>query len=193
MDISEAINRIAEQTYDNKRLWSQSLKQRRTEFTDVYGIPYYSEVDSSKTFQCHMAIPLDLEYYMRFQFKLIVKTDQTFDPYQFLFYMTDAETYDEGAYPDGEDYDWVNLTPYLIEQTDVWPDGKGYFPSDGSDDAEYYDILDACGLMEASNNDAIKEQKDMLLRGGNKIIKIKSPITAEVIFQLFFKASNFGS
>ena len=52
MDISEAINRIAEQTYDNKRLWSQSLKQRRTEFTDVYGIPYYQfELESHVVFQ----------------------------------------------------------------------------------------------------------------------------------------------
>lgn len=189
MDITEAINRIAEQTYDNKRLWSQSLKQRRTEFTDVYGVPYYSEVDSNKTFQCHMAIPLDLEYYMRFQFKLIVKTDQTFDPYEFLFYMTDADTYDEGAY-NGEDYDWVDLTPYLMEQTDVWPHSKGYFPSDGSEDGEYYDILDACGLLEASG---LSDERAMLLQGGNKIIKIKSPVKAEVILQLFFKASNFGS
>lgn len=189
MDIGTAINRIAERAYDSRELMGQSLRQRRTEFTDIYGIPYYSEIDSDKTFQCHIGMPFDLEYYMRFQFQLIVNTDYEIDPDRFYFYMTDAETYDQGAY-DGEDYLWVDLSPYLIEQTaDDWVNGAGYFPSDGSNENDYYDILEACSLLVAEGKEEIK---DMLLRNGNKIIKIKSPVKANIIFKPYFKADNFG-
>lgn len=188
MDLSTAINRIAEQTYKNKKLWSQSLKQRRTEFTDIYGVPYYSEVDSTKTFQCHISISPDLEYYERFQFKLVVQTSEAFDPNGFDFYMTDAETYDEGAY-EGEDYDWIDISDKLEEQTGVWPTGDGYFPSDGSRDGEYYDILDVGCMLDAEGQEDVRE---MLLAGGNKIIKIKSPVAATITLVLFLKYSSFG-
>lgn len=186
MDIGTAINRIAERTAENRQLWGQSLRQRRTEFTDVYGVPYYSEIDSTKNFMCHVAVPLDLEYYMRFQFKLIVKTDYAIDPNGFKFFMTDASTYDD----DEQDYDWIELSEYLEEQTGIWPTGDGYYPEEGSDDeGDYYDILDACCILDAEGK---QDEREMLLRPGSKIIKIHSPVAAEMILQLFFKASNFG-
>lgn len=189
MDIGTAINRIAERTSESRQLWSESLKQRRTEFTDVYGVPYKSEIDSSKKFLCHIAIPLDLEYYMRFQFKIIVRTSNDFDPNGFTFEMADADTYDKGAY-DGEDYHWIDLSSELEEQVGVWPNGDGYFPAEGSyDDGDFYDILDACCLLQA---DGHEDDREELLKGGSKVIRITSPVTAEIIFQLFFKASNFG-
>lgn len=189
MDIGTAINRIAERTSESRQLWGESLKQRRTEFTDVYGVPYKSEIDSSKDFLCHVAVPLDLEYYMRFQFKIIVKASDDFDPNGFWLKMADADTYDKGAY-DGEDYDYVDLSAYLEEQVGIWPSGDGYYPAEVSyDDGDFYDILDVCCLLDAEGN---ADKREDLLKGGSKIIKIHSPVSAEIILQLFFKASNFG-
>lgn len=190
MDIGTAINRIAERTAENRQFWGQALRQRRTEYTDVYGIPYRSEIESNKHFTYHIMISPDLEYYERFQFKLYVETETagaTIDPDLFKFEMTDTETYDEEI----DDYDWIDLSAYLIIQQDEWPDGTGYFPSEeigDSDTFDFYDILDACGLL-AEENEA---EKTMLLKPGNKLIRITSPTKCDVTLNLVLKYSTIN-
>ena len=204
MDIGTAINRIAERAYDSRELMGQSLRQRRTEYTDVYGIPYRSELESDKTFAYHIMISPDLEYYERFQFKLYVETAEegaTIDPDRFTIKMTDTSTYDE----DNDTYKWVDLTDYLREQEDEWPDSSGYFPSEpigSSDVRDFYDVLDACGLIELEDEDREKSEgitipdeerrKTILLEPGNKLIQIKSPTKCDVTLNLVLKYSTIN-
>lgn len=204
MDIGTAINRIAERAYDSRELMGQSLRQRRTEYTDVYGIPYRSELESEKTFAYHIMISPDLEYYERFQFKLYVETVEegaTIDPDRFTIKMTDTSTYDE----DNDTYEWVDLTDYLREQEDEWPDSSGYFPSEpigSSDVRDFYDVLDACGLIELEDEDREKSEgitipdekrrKTILLEPGNKLIQIKSPTACDVTLNLVLKYSTIN-
>lgn len=204
MDIVTAVNRIAEKTYENKQLWGQAMRQRRTEYTDVYGIPYRSELQSNKTFEYHIMISPDLEYYERFQFKLYVETKTegaTIDPDEFVLRMTDTSTYDE----DTGKYEWVDLSPYLMEQQDEWPDGSGYFPSEpiGSNDLrDFYDVLDACGIIELEDEQTEQStktvipdeerRKTMLLEPGNKLIQIKSPTNCDVTLILVLKYSTIN-
>lgn len=204
MDIGTAINRIAERAYDSRELMGQSLRQRRTEYTDVYGIPYRSELESDKTFAYHIMISPDLEYYERFQFKLYVETAEegaTIDPDRFTIKMTDTSTYDE----DNDTYEWVDLTDYLREQEDEWPDSSGYFPSEpigSSDVRDFYDVLDACGLIELEDEDREKSEgitipdeerrKTILLEPGNKLIQIKSPTKCDVTLNLVLKYSTIN-
>lgn len=181
MDISQAITRIAERTVDNRKLWAQALRQRRTEFTDIYGVPFYSEIDSNKKFQCHISISPDMEYYERFQFKIVIQADEAISG--FKFEMTDADTYEDGA------YNWINLTPYLIEQTDVWVDGAGYFPTDGIDEDDYYDLLDVGCLLTAEGKE---DERETILSGGNKIVRITSDTKCDVSLILFLKYSSLN-
>lgn len=201
MDITTAINRIAERTYDNRQLLGQTLRQRRTEYTDVYGIPYRSELESDKTFEYHILISPDLEYYERFQFKLSVDAQGSIDPDRFTLKMTDTRTYDE----DTGKYKWVDLSPYLAEQQDEWVDGSGYFPSEpigDNDTSDFYDILDACGLIELEDEQTEQSEgieipdserrKTMLLEPGNKLIQIKSPTKCDVVLNLVLKYSTIN-
>lgn len=209
MDIGTAINRIAERTYDGRELMGQTLRQRRTEYTDVYGIPYRSELESDKTFSYHIMISPDLEYYERFQFKLYVETAEegaSIDPDQFTLKMTDTETYDEVKASLGQDpYQWIDLTDYLREQQDEWPDSTGYFPSEpigSSDLRDFYDVLDACGLIELEDQEREKSEeitipdeerrKTILLTPGNKLIQIKSPTKCDVTLNLVLKYSTIN-
>ena len=191
MDISQAINKIAERAYENRKFWGQSLRQRRTEYTDVYGIPYRSEIQSNKSFTYHVMISPDMEYYERFQFKLYVETETegaSINSDLFKFEMTDTESYNE----DTSDYIWTDLSPYLSIQQDEWPDGSGYFPSEEIGDADsfdFYDILDACGLLVAEGREA---EKTRLLKPGNKLIRISSPTKCDVTLNLILKYSTIN-
>lgn len=190
MDISTAINRIAERTTENRQLWGQSLRQRRSEFTDIYGIPFRTdEVDNNKTFTFHVSISSDMEYYERFQMQLYVATtveDAPIDPDLFKIEMTDAETYDTEV---ADDYIWVDLSEYFIEQKDEWPDSTGYYPAEqqGGDVIDYYDVLDACGMLVAEGHPLLK---DMLLQAGNKLIRVSSGTKCNVTLTLFLKYSS---
>lgn len=184
--MGQAIERLAERTSENRERWKESLRQRRTEFTDIYGIPYEDELQgvSEKKAQFHIRISPDLEYYERFQFKLVVSGAQSsIGSFQVKVIAPD---------PDEPESDWakVNLTDYLEEQSVDWVTGNGYFPEsdDGDSDAgAFYDILDACSLLTAEGKD---DDVDTILEPGNKIIQINSDTACDVILQLFLKYST---
>lgn len=189
MDIGTAVNRIAERTYESRRLWGQSMRQRRTEYTDVYGIPYTSEIESNKKFIYRILISPDLEYYERFQFKLHVEANGKIDPDLFRLEMTDTETYDD------DDYDWVDLSPYFAEQQNEWVDGTGYFPTEAIGETEsndFYDILDACGMVALEDKANGTDRKSMLLNAGSKLIRISSPVKCDVTLTLVLKYSTIN-
>lgn len=187
--VGQAIERLAERTSENKERWRQALRQRRTEYTDIYGIPYVSETGSNKTFEYHIAISPDLEYYERFQFKLLVKDAGTIDPNGFRFYM--------GRPADSEQREQlVELTDYLEEQQGEWIDGNGYFPEEDitNDSDSFYDILDAVGLVMAEDRDEDEKTSDMnaILSPGNKLVRITSDTACDVTLILFAKYSTIN-
>lgn len=181
---SEALERIAERTVDNRQYMKRVLTQRRNTPTNIYGIPFYSEIDSgaNKRFQCHLSILPNLEYFTRFQFKLYISNVQgTINPNLFKFEIGDPDVYDPETQE--EKSVLIDLSDYLAEQQNEWVDGEGWFPSisfgDGDEAGDYYDILDACGLIYAQDD---IDGYNAILSPGNKVIIISSNVPCEVAF-----------
>lgn len=70
----EAIERIAAQTVINRNRWSESLKQRRHQVTDMYGVEYTRAGDANNPARFYISISPDMVYLERFEFKLIVSS-----------------------------------------------------------------------------------------------------------------------
>lgn len=70
---AEAIQRIAEKTYDNTRELRKSRLQRRTEFTDLHGVPFTAQGDATHPATFYISVSKDLVYYLRYQFKLHIQ------------------------------------------------------------------------------------------------------------------------
>lgn len=182
--LADALEQVTERTVETRTLWRQAIRQRRTEFTDIYGVPYQNEKNSKKIHEYHIGIPLDLAYYERFQFKLFISSANAINPDTFKFEMGDPGT------PDDVEI-MVDLTDYLEEQQGEWVTGDGYFPSENIDDRDesgsFYDILDACGLLKAVDGD---DAVNTVLRPGNKLIRITSVEDCDVSFIPYFKCST---
>ena len=69
----EALNRIAEVTKDSRDELRKSRLQRRTEFTDLNGVPFVAQGDADHPAQFYISISPDLVYFLRFQFKLHIQ------------------------------------------------------------------------------------------------------------------------
>lgn len=183
MTVNEALERVSEITYENRERWRQALRQRRTEYTDIYGIPYENELSNTKkTAEFHIRISPDMEYYERFQFKLVV-SNATASIGSFRIWIGTPETSDEAE-------NLVELTDYFEEQSVEWITGNGYFPEDDDGDSDagaFYDVLDACSLLTAEGND---DAVDTILEPGNKVIRIKADVPCDVTLQLFMKYST---
>lgn len=70
--IDQAINRIAEKTYENTRDINRKNLQRRHQVVDLYGVEYSRIGDSVSPADIFISISPDMEYIERFQFKLII-------------------------------------------------------------------------------------------------------------------------
>lgn len=184
--IAQALERVAERTIENRQKWKQALRQRRTEYTDIYGIPYENELkgQAEKTAEFHIRISPDLEYYERFQFKLVVSNAaSTINTFRIWIIAPDPDL-------QPSDYPKVELTEFFEEQSVEWVTGNGYFPDDDNGDSDagaFYDVLDACSLMTADDRD---DDVDTILEPGNKIIQVKSDVACDVTVQLFLKYST---
>lgn len=77
MTYDQALNRIAEVTKDNRDDIRRSRLQRRTEFTDLYGIPFTAQGDAKTPARFYISISPDLVYFLRFQFKLQIQGMQS--------------------------------------------------------------------------------------------------------------------
>lgn len=186
LTLGQALERLAERTSENRDRWKQSLKQRRTEYTDIYGIPYENELKGAaeKTAEFHIRISPDLEYYERYQFKLVVSNaESTINTFRIWIVQPDSDI-------PPEDWEKVELTDYLEEQSVEWVTGNGYFPEDDDGDSDagaFYDVLDACSILTAEDKD---DDVETILSTGNKIIRIKSDVSCDVTLQLFLKYST---
>ena len=65
----EALIRVAERTLENRRQLKNSTQQRRTKFSDLYGIEYLRQGDANNPATFYISISPDFVYYERFAFK----------------------------------------------------------------------------------------------------------------------------
>lgn len=70
--IEQAINKIAEKTYENSQDIRKKNLQRRHQVVDLYGVEYSRLGDSNSPAIVYISISPDMEYLERFQFKLII-------------------------------------------------------------------------------------------------------------------------
>lgn len=70
--IDQAINILAERTYQNTQDINRKNLQRRHQVVDLFGVPYSAQGDASSPASFYISVSEDMEYYERFQFKLII-------------------------------------------------------------------------------------------------------------------------
>lgn len=171
MTIDEALNLVAEVAGDNKREMLKSRFQRRTEYTDLYGVPFYAESDENNEAKFFISISPDLVYMMRFQCKI---------------YITGYEG-------DGDDFTielaGADITDYLIAQQDGdWIDGDGLFPSNAvEDETDFYDIMEVASVLYAEGDE---DTANDLLKPGFKQMVISSDAPFSVTMYLYCKYST---
>lgn len=193
--LDKALSILGERTFENHQMLRQARRQRRTEYTDIYGVPFESEIDNKKVSEFHLFISPDLEYWERFQFKIRVTganvdEDVGFDPDDFTikFAYIDEETQD----PDDPEKWTKDLAEYFEAQHGAWVDNNGYFPSEDISDEEadvedFYDVLDACTVMweEGDTTNA-----NRILKAGSKKIQIAAPVDCKITFIPYIKYST---
>ena len=174
MTYDEVINRIAEVTRDNKEDLRKSRLQRRTEFTDLYGVPFYAESDSDHQARFYISVSPDLVYFMRFQFKLYVQDFGGSGDGNFKIYISG-----------------IDVTDYLVEQEfGGWIDGAGLYPTNDVEDSEdFYDLLDVATLLY---NEGKTDDADKLLNPGFKTMRISADSSFKVTMYLYMKYSVTG-
>lgn len=174
--IDDALNRIAEVTVDNKRELKKSKMQRRTEFTDLYGVPFYAESDENNEANFYISVSPDLVYMMRFQFKIYIQ-------YLGIHGSGDGDFH---IYMHGHD-----ITDYLIEQEEGdWIDGEGLFPTNAvEDETDFYDIMDVAVVM---HNEGREEAANDLLKPGFKQMKITADGSFKATMYLYMKYNTVG-
>lgn len=72
--INQAISKIAKSTYANAENIDLQSKQRRTQVTDSFGREYTRSGDNGSPATFYISVEDDLEYWERFQFKLIIQS-----------------------------------------------------------------------------------------------------------------------
>lgn len=73
MTMGRALNRVAERTAKNSEILKESLYQRRDQVVDLYGIPFYASGDAGNPAKIYISVSQDRIYFLRFQFKLIIR------------------------------------------------------------------------------------------------------------------------
>lgn len=181
--MAQALERVAERTIENRENWKRALLQRRNTPSSIYGIRFYNELDAVKHFETHFSIMPSLEYWMRFGFNLHVTTitaGASIDPETFQFEIGNPSVEDEHGQED-TDAGMVDITPYLLEQSNEWVDGTGYFPTinweDGDEMSAEYNILDVCSMLEAEGR---KDESDYILDPGVKLVRISCPTPCNI-------------
>lgn len=190
--LEKALNIIGERTTDNHRMLKQARRQRRTEYTDIFGIPFKNENHSNpKVSEFHLFISADLEYWERFQFKIYVEgaPEEGFDPNGFEFRIIELDDEGEPLSPQ------VNLAEYFEEQHGAWVDGNGFFPTaeisdDSADVEDFYDVLDACVQMYDPDDPTEVRRVNRILNAGTKLIQIEAPVACEVTLIPYIKYST---
>lgn len=167
----DALNALAEQTFDNQRDIKQKNKQRRTGMEDLFDSQYYFEIVNGEPFDIYIAVSNDLEFYERFQFKIRTMPLTPGGTYT----LDNVRIKMAGQKTDGTPIT-IDLTPYFMAHHDgEWIDEVGIFPTDeitsDSSPIDFYDILRVCSNIETEGQEGITS--DSLLIPGYKKITIE--------------------
>lgn len=73
----DALNALAERTYDNTQAIKRMKTQRRVSFVDLYGIPFSVQGDANYPATFYISMSPDLVYYERFAFKVVIESFQS--------------------------------------------------------------------------------------------------------------------
>lgn len=192
--LDKALNILGERTIENRQMLKQARRQRRTEYTDIYGVPFKTEKTEggNERFRCHLFISTDLEYWERFQFKLRVTSDSQINPNSFKFKI--ARINDEGT-----ETDPIDISEYLIEQhgEEAWvgaDNESDYYPTEdigdeNADSTDFFDVLDATSLMWESGNTSDVHK---ILDAGTKIITMDANVDCNITFIPYIKYSSLN-
>lgn len=69
----EMFRRLEEVVADNKKQLRRDTQQRRTEFTDLFGIPHTAQGDSGTPATFYISISPDMIYELQYCFKLVIQ------------------------------------------------------------------------------------------------------------------------
>lgn len=172
----EALNRIAERTTDNIRELRKTRLQRRTEFTDLYGIPFYAESDADNKAVFYISVTPDQVYTMRLQFKLHIR-DTSSD--EFNITVNGVE----------------DIQDYLIAQHEgEWINGAGLYPTDELEDVtDFYDLMAvATDIYNEGSDEEHTKKANRILNPGFKEVVIQSDAPFKVTMYLYPKQSVTG-
>ena len=70
---ADALEVVAKRTYKNKQNIDQKDRQRRYSFVDLYGVEYTRQGDGGSPATIYIGISKDMEYLLRFEFKLLIQ------------------------------------------------------------------------------------------------------------------------
>lgn len=169
---ADALDKVAQVTKNSRDELRKSRLQRRTEYTDLFGIPFYAESNENNEARFYVSVSPDLVYFMRFQFKLYVQELQASDDGDFEIKMNG-----------------VDITDYLIEQEDgEWIDGEGLYPTNQiEDETDFYDLLDVATVLY---NEGKTDDAEKILKPGFKTMVISASSPFKVTMYLYAKYST---
>lgn len=77
MTFVEALNRVAEKTYDNTKQLRRAVQQRRNGMEDLFGVCFSANGDADNPATFYVSISPDYGYLERFAFKFVIKPFST--------------------------------------------------------------------------------------------------------------------
>lgn len=215
MTYEDALNRVAERTYENTQDIRRMYRQRRNQVVDIYGMEFTRQGDDGAPATFYISISPDMIYLERFEFKLIIQPflsttgatagDASIIPSDYAKFEGDELILNYNTVKDphrhsitmnrgqihttASDFlvhvEGIDVTPYLMAQYGGWIAGEGVYPSIKI--GEDYDLLEAASDMCAENR---HEDADKITRSGYKKVEVFSASPFQVTLVLYCKYSH---
>lgn len=213
------LEKVAEQTYKNKKSIAKSNVQRRDEFVDLYGIEFHRSGSRDHPAIFNVSVSGDASYLERFQFKLVI------DPFQMLVSPeTDYTSLELDVHVDGTtavfddsvtpnphrhaitagitnvsvsandfriECEGIDITPYLQAQCAErgWDWISGEGVFPSKELEESFDLMEVACDMESEGN---KEDANRILKQGWKPIKLSSSSAFSATMVLYLKYQHMN-
>lgn len=213
----DALNVLAERTWENRQQLKRMKEQRRVSFVDTYGTPYTAQGDALNPATFYISVSPDLIYYERFAFKFVIESFESsvsgVSGTALSINNTSLEIEDNAINPNPHKHTitgGINAVSYGVKKqatsSDNWAvhisgvditdylmeqhDGEwidGQGVFPSSGAEDFYDILDVACMMRADN-----QSPDPVLNPGFKPVQIYSDAPFRVTAYLYMKYSNMN-
>lgn len=211
----DAINVLAERTYENRQQLKRQKEQRRVSFVDLYGVPYVAQGDALNPATFYISISPDLIYYERFAFKFVIESFESsvsgVSGTALSINNTSLEIENDAINPNPHKHTitgGINAVSYGVKKqntsSDTWAvhiggvditdylmeqhDGdwiEGQGVFPSNGTEDYYDLLDVACMMEAEG-----VSTDPILKPEFKPVQIYSDAPFRVTAYLYCKYSH---